>query len=249
MLRPLHALARDVLGGLLQILYPGVCSACGASLPTGERSFCGPCRAVLTADAHGACPRCAATIGPFTDTANGCQACRDAGLHFERAVRLGPYEGLLRELILRLKHGSGEALAAGLGDLWAAHAGQRLAALAAGVVVPVPLHWRRRWQRGYNQSEALAHALAAHLRLPCRPGWLRRIRHTPQQTQQTPAGRRDNVRGAFQGRAHARLKGQTVLLVDDVLTTGSTCSEAARALRVAGAGRVVVAVLAHSQGR
>jgi predicted amidophosphoribosyltransferase len=85
--------------------------------------------------------------------------------------------------------------------------------------------------------------------LPCRPRWLRRIRNTPQQMRQTPADRRDNVRGAFRARARPALRGQTVLLVDDVLTTGSTCSEAARALREAGAARVVVAVLAHSQGR
>jgi ComF family protein len=155
------------------------------------------------------------------DTEGGCTSCRDVRLHFDRAVRLGPYDGLLRELILRLKHPAGEPLAEGLGDLWAAHGGSRLAGLAAGVVIPVPLHWRRRWQRGYNQSEALARALARHLRLPCRPHWLRRVRNTPQQTQQTPAGRRDNVRGAFHARPRPGFKGQTVLLVDDVLTSGA----------------------------
>jgi predicted amidophosphoribosyltransferase len=103
----------------------------------------------------------------------------------------------------------------------------------------------RRLRRGYNQSEILARPLAGRLRLPCRPGWLRRGRRTPQQTLQPPAGRRENVRGAFRARAGAGLRGRTVLLVDDVLTTGSTAHEAARALRQAGAARVVVAVLAH----
>jgi predicted amidophosphoribosyltransferase len=140
----------DLVSGLLQVLYPGVCAACGRSLPTDRRHFCGSCQAALTTDPHSACPRCAATVGPFVDTAEGCPACRDVRLPFDRTVRLGGYDGLLRELILRLKHPAGEALAESLGDLWAAHGGVPLAGLAATVVVPVPLHWRRRWQRGYN---------------------------------------------------------------------------------------------------
>jgi ComF family protein len=162
-------------------------------------------------------------------------------------VRLGPYEGVLRELILRCKHQSGESLAEVLGALWAECAHNGLRELGAEVVVPIPLHWWRRWTRGYNQSEALARALATGLRLPILPHVLRRIRNTPHQTQQTPSARRDNVRNAFVARSAAQIARKTVLLVDDVLTTGATASDAARALRAAGAGRVIVAVLAHSQ--
>jgi predicted amidophosphoribosyltransferase len=108
--------------------------------------------------------------------------------------------------------------------------------------------WWRHWQRGYNQSEALARALARRLGVPCRPRWLRRVRHTPHQTQQPPSARAGNVRDAFRARRGAPVTGATVLLVDDVLTTGSTASEAARALRAAGAARVVAGVLARAQG-
>jgi ComF family protein len=145
-----------------------------------------------------------------------------------------------------LKHASGEGLAEVLGQLWVEHRRDRLRELQADVVIPVPLHWRRRWMRGYNSSEILADCLAQGLALSCRPRWLRRIRFTPSQTEQSATARRDNVRHAFRARPHPRLRGRTVLLVDDVLTTGSTASEAARALRTAGAGRIVVAVLAHS---
>jgi ComF family protein len=113
--------------------------------------------------------------------------------------------------------------------------------------MPVPLHWWRRWRRGYNQSESLARGLVRRLRLSCRVDVLCRRKNTPRQVQQTPAQRRENVRKAFHARPDPTIRGKTVLLVDDVLTTGSTASEAARALRTAGAARVFVAVLAHSQ--
>jgi ComF family protein len=178
---------------------------------------------------------------------SGCSACRDESLPFEAAVRLGRYDGPLRDVILRMKHHTGEALAELLGELWADRVGPRLLALQPEVVVPVPLHWWRRWRRGYNQSAALAHSLADRLKLPCHPGWLRRIRNTPPQTSQTLAGRRENVRGAFRARYGVPLRQRSVLLVDDVMTTGATASEAARALLKGGAARVLVAVLARPQ--
>lgn len=242
----LQDLGRELARGLLHLLYPGACAACGGALPPGQTDFCAACCTTLTTDPHPTCPRCAGTVGPFTNLEGGCTVCRDLSFPFERVLRLGPYDGPLRELILRMKHASGEGLAEVLGLLWAGYAGPALRAAGATVVVPVPLHWRRHWQRGYNQSEALARAVAAGLRLPCRPRWLRRVRHTPHQTHQPASARADNVRGAF--RSRAALAGHTVLLVDDVMTTGSTAGEAARALRRAGAARVVVAVLARAQG-
>jgi ComF family protein len=215
-------------------------------LPVDQRDFCIACRAALTADPHCTCPRCAATVGQHVLLENGCPLCRDSHFHFDGAVRLGSYEGLLREVILKMKHENGENLAESVGEMWAEHSGSRLRDTGAEVIVPVPLHWRRRWTRGYNQSEALAWALATQLQLPSKPSWLRRTRHTPQQTSQTPAQRQQNVKGAFKARSGARLRGKTVLLVDDVLTTGTTCSEAARALREAGAAKIMVAVLARS---
>jgi len=119
---------------------------------------------------------------------------------------------------------------------------------AAGVqaVVPVPLHWRRRWARGYNQAEAVARELATSLGVPLGAGWLRRVKPASQHAQPSASAREANIRGAFRCRPRASLTGRTVLLVDDVMTTGSTVGEAARMLRQAGAGRVVVAVLARA---
>ncbi len=236
----------ELLRGFLHLLYPASCALCGQLL-ADDTDFCKVCRYALTSDPHERCPRCAMTVGPFVPLDDGCTHCRDVRFAFERVVRLGPYEELLRAAVLRMKHLSGEHLAHALGCLWAERDEALLRATNAEVVVPVPLHWRRRWERGYNQSAALAEALARRLRLPLRTNWLRRIRNTPHQTQQTAGGRAANVQHAFAARARRELTGKAILLVDDVLTTGSTANEAARALRAAGAQRVIVAVAARSQ--
>jgi ComF family protein len=237
---------RELTRGLLHLVYPAVCHACGGQVPDGQSHFCASCFQAFTDDLRTVCPRCAGTIGPYALVEGGCTRCRGEKFHFESAVRLGPYDGLLRQLILRCKHHSGETLAEVLGEVWAEQAGPRIRELKPEVVVPVPLHWWRRWARGFNQSESLARTCAAGLPLPFFPTVLRRVRNTPYQTRQTPSVRRENVRNAFVVRSKTPIARKTVLLVDDVMTTGSTASEAARALRAAGANRVVVAVLAHS---
>jgi ComF family protein len=237
----------NLIHGFFNLLYPAACHLCDTPLPPDGSAFCHPCRTELLFDPHNVCPRCAATVGPFAEVTQGCLLCRERKYAFEVVVRLGFYEGKLRDAILKMKHSRGETLAELIGEHWSVQAEPLLRSLGAEIVVPVPLHWRRRWARGYNQSEALARALAERLGLRCRPSCLRRVRHTPLQTAQNATARLENVRGAFRARG-AEFAGQTVLLVDDVMTTGSTANEAARALRQAGAARVVVAVLARSHG-
>jgi ComF family protein len=112
-------------------------------------------------------------------------------------------------------------------------------------IVPVPLHWWRHWRRGFNQAEALARALARRLDLPVRRP-LRRIKATEKLAELSPTERARALRGTFRARKGPGLAGRTVLLVDDVLTTGANCGAAARALKQAGAARVVVAVIART---
>jgi len=240
---------RELGRGFVRLLYPGLCSVCQCPLPPEQDRFCPSCRSALTNDPFSSCPRCAATIGPFAlaSLKDGCTRCAGLPFRFERALRLGPYEGLLRDVILRLKHLNADGLAELMGELWAETLQTKLREVRADVVVPVPLHWRRRLERGYNQSLSLARGLAGRLALPIRPSWLRRIRHTPMQTEQTPSARQANVRGAFQATRKVS-RGACVLLVDDVMTSSATVNAAAAALRGAGADRVVVAVLARAKG-
>jgi ComF family protein len=162
-------------------------------------------------------------------------------------MRMGPYEGLLREVILRMKKPTGEDLAEIIGAAWAGAIAPRLKASAIDAIVPVPLHWWRRWRRGFNQSEILANCIGEALAIPARPRWLRCVRRTNEQKGLPPTVRRDNVHDAFSASRSAALAGKTILLVDDVMTTGATAHEAARALRKAGAHRIIVATLAHGR--
>ena len=106
-----------------------------------------------------------------------------------------------------MKHAPGETQAECLGRLWANHAESRFREVKADVVLPVPLHWWRKWQRGYNQSEALSEAIAQKLNLPHQPGWLRRVRATPHQTNLSGTERRENMRSGFSSLPFSRSEG------------------------------------------
>ena len=235
-----------VRDGLLQLVYPNVCWVCQERQPELRDGVCQTCERLLTHDPFPTCPRCSSTVGPYVNLDQGCTNCKSEVFAFDSAVRLGPYDGLLRATILRMKTPGGVDLAEVVGSLWARNAGERLRAIRPDAIIPIPLHWTRRWRRGFNQSEMLARALAREFGVPCRPSWLRRTHRTAPQTRQTPAQRRTNVHNAFQARAGLNLAGKTILLVDDVLTTGATAHEAARALRRANPRHITVAVLAHS---
>lgn len=221
--------------GLWELIYPASCLLCSAP----GLHFCAACRAALASSALAACPRCAADLGPYAQ----CSACPRERFAFDAALRLASYEGLARSTVLRLKWGWSETLAELLGQLWAQ---TQTCPEPVDAIVPVPLHWSRRLRRGYNQAESLARGLARVWNIPVQSRWLWRVRATADQKSFGRAGRRVNLNGAFAVRRGLDLQGRRLLLVDDVMTSGATCHEAARALKVAGASRVIAAVLARA---
>ena len=242
-LRGLAELAR----GAAHLVYPPVCLICDARDTEALRhGLCSNCYRTVTDDPAEVCPRCAATVGPHTDLSTGCGECRGRSFGFTQSFRVGPYESRLRDAVLRIKNAAGEPLAEMLGRLLGECLAADLKATGVDLVVPVPLHWKRRWARGYNQAEAVGRELAAILGIECRSGWLRRVGGGPQHLQPSASARRANIRGVFLCGRRASFKGRTVLLVDDVMTTGGTAGEAARVLLAGGADKVVVAVLARA---
>ena len=196
-----------------------------------------------------ACVRCGAAIGPYLDPNVPCGMCRDERFAFERVIRVGVYDGVLREACLKSKTPGSEALAAGMAELlWDCEA-EALKSVSADAVVPVPHHWLRRLIRPHNAAETLAQVWGARLQVPCVPHILRKRRWTRPQARLSPHERRSNLRSAFRAAPVEGLAGSTVLLADDVMTTGTTAHETAKVLIAAGAARVIVAVVARGLGR
>jgi ComF family protein len=234
----------------LDLLFPPRCADCGEEMSDGADGvlLCGDCRLLLGPERCTWCPRCGAIGVDQSVTPQGCPLCRDTRLAFDAVVPLGIYQDRLQEAVIQMKSRRGERLAAAMGQLLAQWRGQQLAELGAQLVVPVPIHWTRRLQRAVNSPEVLAQCLGRHLGVPLRRRLLVQTRPTALQSKLSPGQRFQNVRGAFGLRGRHHLEGACVLLVDDVLTTGATASEAAKVLKRAGAARVVVAVLARGQG-
>jgi ComF family protein len=238
---------RQLSRGLLDLLCPAVCHLCDTPLTEAEAHLCTPCLAALTDDVPTLCHHCAATMGQYADMTEGCPLCHREGFRFAQVVRLGPYQGQRREAILKIKHRQHEGLAEILGQVLAESRRPQLLALGVDAVVPMPLHWWRRLQRGYNQAEGVALGLSRRLGWPCLSGCLWRRKNTPRQALLSPTARKSNVKNAFAARL-PKWQGKHLLLVDDVLTTGTTANEATRALLAAGAGKISVAVLARGEG-
>jgi len=177
-----------------------------------------------------------------------CVHCQPLKLRFSAALTLGPYEGVLRQVVLKVKHPEFESLAYQVAGQLAGRVQERFPALPFDLVTCVPMHWLRRWWRGGSAAELLAKRVAKELRLAFYADALYCRRLLKRQAALTPPQRRLNVRRAYQVSSSFDLRDARVLLVDDVLTTGATANECARALRRAGAISITVAALARSSG-
>ncbi len=241
------------LAQVLDFLYPPRCAACGIRLASeaGPRKrVCARC--VVRAERMPE-PRCHVCGGPLESAVSGAARCARCLAHPPRyriARTVARYRttaedepGSLPALIRRHKYGldqaAGRALADYLGDELPVSAGDY------DVVIPVPLHWRRLWWRGFNQAALLAGEVARRLDLPLDTTAISRRRFTTAQTSQHHDERASNVRRAFAVAHPERVRNRRVLIVDDVMTTGATVDECARVLIAAGAACVDVFTLAR----
>ena len=236
---------------LADVVFPPVCAYCDCDLTPSEdvgavRRLCEVCAPKLLEPPNHCCPKCAARVAATFQEAE-CPWCREHGLRFDHAYALGNYADDLREAIIRLKHPNEDALSTALAETLC----ERYLAVwqDAGfdIVVPVPMHWWRRVRQGHNGPELTAASVARRLAIRDYPRLLKRRRLTKPQAGLSHPQRQDNVRNAFAVRAGYRVDGARVLLNDDILTSGATCSEAARTLKRAGAQRVDVAIFGRAQ--
>lgn len=243
---------------LFATLFPSDCRLCGAPLINISRlPVCEECLEAVCPISDGLCSICGERlVSPYAFSQDQgvavCGLCRRLAPPYEKAAAYGSYESGLRELIHLLKYDGvrpaanvlGRMLSDAIAVLEPHFAGARI------LVVPVPLHSRKLRQRGFNQSELIARVA---LKLKVDPqhfelhsGILERRRETMSQIGLSSHQRRENMRGAFGVLKPEAVKGNTILLVDDVFTTGTTLSECARVLRRAGASKVYVATVART---
>ncbi|HXZ26367.1 MAG TPA: ComF family protein [Terriglobales bacterium] len=254
------AALREAAESLFATLFPSDCRLCGA--PLSEISRLPVCRACLESVEpvdSATCWVCGERLfGPHPVGEDGrlrCGVCQRFEAPFVRARAYGAYDGRLRELIHLLKYEQVRPAAEVLGGLLAQVLTELLAEMGAepALLLPVPLHAGKRRQRGFNQAELLARAALRSLereaagagRLRLSTDVLERRRATESQTGLTRHQRRENIRGAFRVLRPEEIAARTVVLVDDVFTTGTTVGECARLLRRSGASRVYVATVAR----
>ena len=230
--------------GLLSLLYPPHCAACGADTVAGIY-LCAACAGEAKRIESPFCRQCSQ---PFDGAITGefiCAQCQDRKYHFDCAVTRYMSRGVVREFIHRFKYERQFYLRHPLAD-WMAEAleDSRIRDHPYDAFVPVPLHPARFRERDFNQAEVLARMMAKRSGKPVLKA-LKRIRYTTTQTRLDREERMENLRNAFRVRHASRVQSRHLILVDDVFTTGSTVEECARVLRQAGAASVRVVTVAR----
>lgn len=245
----------SILNQFIDLIYPPKCPICenflmemGANSEWAGFPICMSCLDKFSEVSHPCCSVCGRPFESWVEDDHPCEMCLRKWPFYSKVIVPYLYEGTLMSAIHQFKYGGKSHLAKSLGPFLATFAGEQLKGKEGLLVIPVPLHPRRLRERGFNQSLLLARHVASHLNVDLDFLSLRRIRYTQPQTGLKKDERRKNVKKAFGLLDPKVVKGRTVVLVDDVTTTGNTLNECARILKRAGAEDIYCAVLARTTG-
>ena len=226
---------------IFDLFFPPRCIYCGEFLALGDRPLiCRRCRDLVPL-MQVRCGKCGGVL-----TYNGgkpeCLSCKAAGRYFDGVFSVSAYSGNVREAILKYKFSQQTYMLKSL--CYFTCAGIKKLGIKADVILSVPPDPARRAKRGFDATGLIAKTISAEIKIPYKSNWLRKIKSTPAQSKLTKAERLKNIKGAFKLTSRANVNDLSILLVDDVFTTGATTSEIAKVLKKKGAKYVFVVILA-----
>ena len=237
---------KNILKGIADVVFPPRCMACGAVLIEEGIYFCPDCFARIKFIRSPLCPRCGVPFAETGEQDHICGACLLSDPAFSAARALGRYETALMDVIHKFKYGGKTAVGEKLGKLMAEFPYPAFNIMDYSLIMPVPLHPRKLRQRGFNQSAILAREISRRFSIALDFSSLKRVVFTDSQSSLGKEKRAINVKAAFAVADPEKITGQKIILVDDVLTTGSTAKECARALLKHKAEQVAVLTLARA---
>lgn len=257
----LHRDNLKIIPACIDFLFPPQCCYCRCAMKAtsndssfslqklSQPSLCEACSEKLPPPANNSCLKCGAVLGPYASSEQGCVYCRKNKFAFTAATSLALYENDFREMCLLCKKNPGQPLAWFLANrLWETEQ-DLLNSWQCDCIVHVPMHWTNRLLRHVHPVESIADCLSKQLKIPHLYRAIKQSRQVARQSHLSPSKRRENVQNIFRTSRFYNLKDRTILLVDDVLTTGTTANECAKVLKKAGAKQVYVAVLARGIGK
>jgi len=235
-----------IVKGLIDLIFPPLCAFCGTPLTEDDQGeICPGCLGNIRFISLPICPTCGLPFPMEVAEDHLCGQCLRGQWHFGSARAFGLYEGTIREAIHLLKYGRKSFLAKPLVGLL--DRGYPFIDYESyDLLVPVPLHRKRLRERGFNQALALGRAIGRKEGVPWTGSALKKTRWSSPQIHLSPKEREENVRGSFAVVDGGEIRGKRILVIDDVMTTGSTVNECARVLLKAGAGKVDVFTLARA---
>ncbi|MDD5097064.1 MAG: ComF family protein [Candidatus Omnitrophica bacterium] len=238
----------SLLTGLRDLIYPNYCLACENKLDSSlkEHFICTACQKAIEPNLPPFCPSCGRTLDTASQGKNTCSGCLNTKFSFDRAFSPCKYSGIIKKMIQEFKYSGRDYLGKNLGQILNNFIKEYdLPITHTDYIIPIPLHNARFRQREFNQAQILSAQVAKEFNKQLLLKVLTRTKATKSQTELSFEERRNNVQGSFSVTAPQLIKDKNLLLIDDVLTTGSTLDEAARTLKAAGAKMILAMTLAN----
>lgn len=242
----MKALFDDISLATLDLVFPVRCQGCGIKLPYDNRLYlCHGCMTKISLNNPPFCIRCGRVVNGPGDLKTVCPDCLKRRYHFRQAWQCCRYDGLIKELIHKFKYSHKIFIKGLFIDIMADFAKAHLSSENINAVIGVPMHRRNMIDRGADHAQLLADGLALRIGVPSIKGSLSKTRRTAQQAGLSRRERLLNLKDSFCASYDRQVKGRTILLVDDIFTTGATADECSKALLASGAGSVITLAVAR----